>query len=1374
MNTDNKMDYFIGLDIGTNSVGYAVTDSNYKVLKVKDNALWGARLFDEAETAADRRLFRTHRRNLLRKKHRIEWLQGEFRAEVSKIDPLFFDRLNESSFKTEDKEYANQFNLERNRVFSKDILFNDKGYSDKDFFNKYKTIYHLKLALLNNELDDIDVRELYLAIAHFFKHRGHFLYGDLNLESINFESDFAKLIDAFKTYLEDKYETHKLLDLLSLDKAIDVHNILKEKIYVKEKKAKFENLFGKKQDVVFDAIISLLSGSQIKLSSIIEDLDEDVSFSFKDFEDKANILTDKLGDTFDIFFIAKGLYDFILLEDLRKDALFISESKVKSFNKHKEDLALLKKVLKDINCDETNYNKIFNNKNGYNAYVGYSFDGEESSKKCSYTDFAKNLDKVLNDLKDKEAVDDNSKNILENIIQELKFESFLPLQKDIKNSAIPYQLNKYELEKILENASQKFTFLNDIDISSNLSLKDRIIKMFEFRIPYFVGPLCTKSEFSWCVRKDDKIYPWNFSNVVNLRESAEKFIERMQRSCTYLKDKCLPKDSLLYQKFSVLNEINNIKINGVSIDVDLKQKIYNELFLKKTKVTQKALISFLKSINVFDKDNDILSGFDGDFKSTLRSHIIFKDILSRTDIDAYSFVEDIIARKTYFPDDTNMIKEYLDEKYKGIFNENERKLIINNKFKDFGNLSRSFLEIEAFVEGHQISIIEALWFTNFNLMQLLSNKFDFMKKVNELNNVDVENMSFSIDEFLSGAFISPAVKRSIYQTYLILQRVKNVLGNNPKRVFIEVAKGDGVKERTVSRKKRLEELYKASKNKTLLNALATYSDDDLKSKKLYLYFEQNGKCMYTNEEINLNELDSRYDIDHIYPYSKSDDDSIINNKVLVVKSANARKSDSYPIDKNIQDKMRGHWYYLYKNKFISQEKYERLIRTYALSDEELASFISRQLVETRQSTKIVGKLVELLFDGETEVVYSKAKHVSNFRNEKRVFPKDVGLDDIFDNKNKIAHPILAKCRDINDLHHAKDAYLNIVVGNVYHTKFTKNFVSFIQSKQKYSLNRVFDFDVKTSKEVAWIAGSEGSIKDVLNQVKKNNINISYRKFKKKGQLTQDKVGVNKGTVPFKEKDPRYLIQGDNGKGFKYGGYKMGFVSYFIMVKHNNKQEILPISVKDKARFEQDKLTYVQNIFKGESCEIVYDPILINSSFVLEKDGKSIELLISGKVNDSFKVKTRYKLVLEPEWTLYVKKLFNFVDSNKKKDSLDLTDVDIQKYYAVTKERNIKLYAYLIHKIENSGLNIVLENFNNNKLKPSQELFNSLDIFSQAKSLALILKFINVKIDRCELKDLKLKGVISFPSIVFSKIISNSTFVERDILGFCLKKVDFKE
>lgn len=33
---------------------------------------------------------------------------------------------------------------------------------------------------------------------------------------------------------------------------------------------------------------------------------------------------------------------------------------------------------------------------------------------------------------------------------------------------------------------------------------------------------------------------------------------------------------------------------------------------------------------------------------------------------------------------------------------------------------------------------------------------------------------------------------------------------------------------------------------------------------------------------------------------------------------------------------------------------------------------------------------------------------------------------------------MIKVREVNDFHHAKDAYLNIVVGNTYYVKFTKD------------------------------------------------------------------------------------------------------------------------------------------------------------------------------------------------------------------------------------------------------------------------------------------------------------------------------------------------
>ena len=207
--------------------------------------------------------------------------------------------------------------------------------------------------------------------------------------------------------------------------------------------------------------------------------------------------------------------------------------------------------------------------------------------------------------------------------------------------------------------------------------------------------------------------------------------------------------------------------------------------------------------------------------------------------------------------------------------------------------------------------------------------------------------------------------------------------------------------------------------------------------------------MYSGETIQLDELwdNTKYDIDHIYPQSKTMDDSL-NNRVLVKKNYNAIKSDTYPLSLDIQKKMMSFWKMLQQQGFITKEKYVRLVRSDELSADELAGFIERQIVETRQSTKAVATILkEALPD--TEIVYVKAGNVSNFRQTYE----------------------LLKVREMNDLHHAKDAYLNIVVGNAYFVKFTKNAAWFIRNNpgRSYNLKRMFEFDIERSGEIAWKA-----------------------------------------------------------------------------------------------------------------------------------------------------------------------------------------------------------------------------------------------------------------------------------------------------------------
>ena len=53
--------WYLGLDIGSASVGWAATDTEYKISRKNKKRLWGARLFEEATTAENRRSYRSSR-----------------------------------------------------------------------------------------------------------------------------------------------------------------------------------------------------------------------------------------------------------------------------------------------------------------------------------------------------------------------------------------------------------------------------------------------------------------------------------------------------------------------------------------------------------------------------------------------------------------------------------------------------------------------------------------------------------------------------------------------------------------------------------------------------------------------------------------------------------------------------------------------------------------------------------------------------------------------------------------------------------------------------------------------------------------------------------------------------------------------------------------------------------------------------------------------------------------------------------------------------------------------------------------------------------------------------------------------------------------
>ena len=1270
---------FIGLDMGTTSVGWAATDENYEVIKKNGKALWGIRLFDEAQTAEDRRMHRIARRRIERRSRRIDLLQELFAQEICKKDPGFYERLNESGLYEEDKT-----------VHQTNSLFNDVDFNDKAYHKKYPTIYHLRHALMT-ENHPFDVRLVYLAIHHILKHRGHFLFENFQTDekgTSGFDESFAAFgsaLDRIKGSSPDVRKADSMKDILK-DK----------KLGVKEKAASLLQCLGQGKEKDFKAMMTLAAGGTASLSDIfndekLKDFEKNkVNFSSAQFEENEPDIMAELGDRYDLIAALHGLYNWSLLAELMGEHHYISEAKIAVYDKHKADLKVLKRVLKqspDI------YAKVFRepgsnaNKN-YSAYVGVcKVKGKKAAiEKCSYEDFTKTLKSCLKDMPDS-----NDKDY---ISRELNMGTFLPKSVSKENGVIPYQLHLQELKIILSKAEAYLPFLKVKDQYGTVS--DKIISLFTFRIPYYVGPVNEHAGSCWVVKKDKqgKVYPWNFTEKIDIEKSAEGFIRNLTNKCTYLiGEDVLPKNSLLYSEFTVLNELNNVRIGETmqKLPLRLKEKVMDNLFGRHKHVSRTKFIKYLVSEGIDKKEAESISGLDGDFKSSLSSLIDMKHILGNdfSREDAEKMIQDI----TIFGGDKKMLKNRLHREFSYLTPEQLTSLT-RLSYDGWGRLSKEVLvhllpaegdSCEVLVDhtsGEVLNIISAMRQTSYNLMELLGSRFGYGQAIEERNRKE-EGQGRITYKDVENLYISPAVRRPLWQALKIVREIVKITGKEPSKIFIEMARENGEKgKRTISRKARLQALYKKCRDDTRdwAKELEGKSEEDFRSDRLYLYYTQMGRSMYTGKPIDINRLFDRnvYDIDHIYPQSLTGDDSL-DNRVLVERTVNAKKGDTYPLSsaldgcdisgqqiriQDIQKEMRPFWHMLLEKELISKEKYNRLSRTTPLSDAEKAAFIGRQLVETRQSTKACAELLSKAYP-QTRIVYTKAGNASRFRQ----------------------YGGFIKVRDMNDYHHAKDAYLNIVVGNVFDTRFTANPLHFLKGNHPvYSLNTeaLYGHKVSRSGVDAWIPaekdekgqvieGHEGTMGTVRKWMRKNNILFTRMPLEGKGGLfDQNIMKKGKGQVPLKGDSPISDIG-------KYGGYNKASIAYMMLVQAEEKGkpvyllESIPNYVKNKLISDKERQEYCVRTWTAQGNKYRHPQILmpkIRIQSLFEIDG--FKAHISGKTDDRFVMRNAQELCMDNALAGALKNVLKFIHRKTvQKDAV------ITEYDGVSDDNTLALYDLFV-------------------------------------------------------------------------------------------------
>ena len=1212
-------------------------------------------------------------------------------------------------------------------------LFCDEDYNDKKYFKDYPTIYHLRKKLCESD-EKADPRLIYLALHHIVKYRGNFLYEgqELHLEPSNKEEDLKILFDILGKNNDTVYDISEE----------QIQFILKTVVENISKTAKVDECMSQlklnsEDKKIVKEFMRGLVGNKFNVSKLYmhEDLqfdDEDLKLQFSDksYEEKITEYENVLEEKMEFIDLMQRFYSWIELSKIvgsDSQHASISGAMVNIYESHREDLRTLKEVMLKIGKKE--YDEMFkptskNVVNYYNYVNPVACSGDKTDG------FYKYVKKAI------EKSDDSRKDA---IIQKIANETYMLKQTSKNNAYIPYQMQKDELIKILDHQEKYYPVLKEN--------RDKIISILEFRIPYYYGPLDGNKQFGWLIKKkgkeNERILPWNHQEIVDVQETAAQFIKKLTNYCTYLPiEKVMPQKSLTCSMYEVLSEVNKIRIDGKLLPIDTKNRLIEDLFFKRKTVKEKDLINWLKQNQLTVGE---ITGYQKEkaFSSSLAPWIDFKEIFDEINDSNYDLIEKIIEDMTIF-NEGSILKERLKKAYN--LDQNKVKKIMKLKYSGWSRLSKKLINgIRADNKfGSSVSILDVMKESHMTLMEIINDQDLGFKQIIEKENFKNETGSFEYEDIenLAG---SPALKRGIWQTLQVIEEIKNYMGHEPKNIYIEFAREEQEKVRTTTRVKKLKSIYNDIKNQLDVHGKEVYSNlnkQDEKSsieKRLYLYYTQLGKCMYSGESLGIDKL-SNYEIDHIFPRTLTSDDSL-DNLVLVKKKENQRKLDDLVLPLEIRNKMEVFWKKLYDNGLITQTKYYRLMRDEFRRD-QIDKFINRQLVETRQIIKHVANIIENHYE-DTKVFTVRANLSHEFREKYGIY----------------------KNRNVNDFHHAHDAYIACIIGRYIQIRFpgleakyvygqymqnvkkTKNNIDkenhgFIINSMKYEC-----IDEDTG-EVIW---NPERILDYIKCFNYRDVYITKKLDTNNDKLFDVKILKNDKNSLKGETFAKIPVNKLRKDIHKYGGFS------------SLKNDIVAVEGKKGKKIER-KVVNLPILLRNASTEEQQNYIMENNAYsdvkIIKKIKKNQLIEIDGicyYLRSADELDTAYQLILSRDDNEMVYCIDRAIQTN------DFS------YFDNKKENIDKLYKLICNKM--------IENYPKYKkkvyefIKEREEDFFELDnsqkcivIFEMIRVMKRGEQYINIPFEPYNLKNDR-KGRLNGQSI----LLDNTYFYDVSITGIYSKK-----
>lgn len=572
----------------------------------------------------------------------------------------------------------------------------------------------------------------------------------------------------------------------------------------------------------------------------------------------------------------------------------------------------------------------------------------------------------------------------------------------IINNVFTISAYRKEITRILETQQQFYTEITDEFIAA-------YIVIFNRKRKYYEGPGNEKS------RTDYGIYTTKIDSETGKYITDENLFEKLIGKCSVYPDEMRASGaSYTAQEFNLLNDLNNLTVNGRKLEETEKRSIV-ELVKTSDTVNMRKIIA-----KVIDSGIEELTGarIDKKEKEIFSSFPVYNKMrkeFAKNNIDILSFSREQLDEIGHILT-LNTDKEAILEAFRNssiVLSEEVQECLIRIRKAD----AALFSKWQSFSLKIMNELIPEMYEQPKEQMTLLTEMGVFGLKTNEYEGVKYIPVDTDSEELLN-----PVVRRTVRISYRVINALLKKYGN-PNMVVLEMPRdrnSDEEKARIKDSQKKNEQEKTTIENK--LKALGVrisssdYSSQKQLSLKLKLWNEQDGRCLYSGKTIDPQDIVDRpelFEIDHIIPRSISFDDSR-SNKVLVYREENQKKGNTTPYYylKNKKqewsfDQFKGFVVSLSKKKeyAISRKKLQNLLFDKDITKiEVLQGFINRNLNDTRYASRVVLNTMQSFFKAKESTTMVKVVN-GNYTHQMRVNMK------------------LDKNREESYSHHAVDAML---------------------------------------------------------------------------------------------------------------------------------------------------------------------------------------------------------------------------------------------------------------------------------------------------------------------------------------------------------------